>query len=492
MASFASFSPAFEKDTPVLRLNHGKDPNAKWVLWPVFVWRVVAPVPKDRKLNLFQRAALGLARAGVTRLPDLSDRLLIAPDLAEVVVLELRNMGLLDHAGAPTTRGMKMLDDIEEDPPDEARVGHVLSDPFTGKLWPRFLSGDLPVADVEINEDGWPVMLSGSAGDPWKDRTFSVLPGARDSIVQARPNAREVLRAARRHRRQRDFDEVDDDRDIPRLQRVSFVDDRPQPFLLALRVRRHDSGDWMVDDPFGHGEAVDLRARMEELLDSHEGLRRWLAPLVGSDPSAPTLGHMQAEAAWKVEERLTLAIRHHEAVRDRLVAMQRALLEASSEDAPIDKWDDVLLKGQRAIERTLRTVYEPYRDAGSRLFTKLAHSDKEFNRRLLDTIASDLGFQSPLPTTLSSVRRGKVQYAEQAGSGSLRPLLVVALLCADHDADHPLRRASLKNPDLLRRLDELATARDQAAHDAIDTWPETVIRHVETVFAAVEALLLSR
>lgn len=492
MASFDSFGTAFEQDTPVLRLSYGKDPNARWVLWPVFAWRVVAPVPKKRKLNLFQRAVLGLARAKLTDIINVADRLLVAPDLAGLVVLELQNMALLDHAGEPTARGLKMLDDIEEDPPEEAQVGHVLTDPFTGKVWPRFLNEDLPIADTEIDDDGWPVLLSGSAGDPWKDRTFSVLPSGRDGVVMARPSARDVLRAARRHRRQRDYDEVDDDRDVPRLQRVSFVDDRPQPYLLALRVRRHDSGDWMVDDPFGHGEAIDLRARLEEQLDSHNGLRSWLAPLVGSDSTAPTLGHLQAEAAWAVEERLTLAVRQHNAVRESLVAMHRAFLEAQSQDAPLDKWDDVLVKAQRAVERALHTIYRNHGKPNASLFKNLAHSDKEFNRRLLDAMAADLGFHAPLPETLSSVRRGKVQHAEQGGGGSLRPLVVLSLLCADRDEDHPFRRAGRTAPDLLHRLDELSKARDRAAHDGAATWPQQVQRHIDTAYAAVEALLLHR
>jgi hypothetical protein len=492
MAPFDNFGPAFDRDTLVLRGKQRKVPHARWVLWPVFVWRVVAPMPKERKLNLFQRAVLGLARARVVRFGDVADRLLIAPDLAGLVVLELQSMGLLDHAGGPTERGLRMLDDIEEDLPDEAQVGHVLSDAMSGKLWPRFLTGDLPIADVELDDKGWPILLSGSAGDPWKDRTFCVLPGSRDGVVMARPNPREVLRAARRHGRQRDFDEVDDDRDVPRLQRVSFVDDRPQPYLIALCVRRHDSGDWMVEDPFGHGEAIDLRARMEERLDNYKGLRAWLAPLVGSDPTAPTLGHLQAEAVWKVEERLTLAIRQFDTVHVRLVAMHRALLEAESQDAPLDKWDDVLVKAQRAVERVLHTVHHDHSDAGPPLFAKLAHSDKEFNRRLLDAMAADLGFRAPLPKTLSSVRRGKIQNAEQCGGGSLRPLVVLGLLSADRDEEHPFRRTGRTAPDLLHRLDELATARDRAAHDGADTWPQKIQRHVDTAYAAVEALLLTR
>jgi hypothetical protein len=154
------------------------------------------------------------------------------------------------------------------------------------------------------------------------------------------PDVKDVLRVARLHRRQRqrDFDEfIDDARDVPHLKRVSFIDDRPQPFLFALRVRRHDSGDWMVDDPFGHGESIDLRARHGGAARQQQGpafLARaadWLRPRLANP------GHLQTEAAWKVEERLTISIRQHEVVREKLVAMQRALLEAESYDAPADK-----------------------------------------------------------------------------------------------------------------------------------------------------------
>lgn len=492
MAPLDSVVTSFVKDTPVLRLTQGKDPSARWVLWPVFVWRVVAPVPKERKLNLFQRAALGMARAGKTHWNDVANGLLIAPSLAEIVLLELKNMALIDQNGKPTEKGLDWLEDLEEDPPEDTHVGHVFSDPFSGKLWPRFLMGDLPVADVEMGDDGRLLLLSGSAGDPWKDRTFSVLPGSRDAVMMKRPSASDILRVARRHRRQRDFDDVEDPRDVPRLQRVSFVDNSPHPYLLALRVRRHDSGDWMVDDPFGHGEAVELRARLEERLDDNKGLRSWLAPLVGSDPDAPTLGHLHAEATWKVEERLTLAIRQYDAVLERLVAMQRALLEASTEGAPLDKWDDVLVKAQRAVERTLYIVYMPYRGARPPLFEKLARMDKEFNRQLLDAIGAAIGFHAPLPPRLSFANRGKVQAAEQYHSGSLRQLLVLSLLCADDDVTHPLRRIASVHPDLLCRLDELATARDTVAHDGASIWPQMVSRHVDTAFITVSSLLLSR
>jgi len=481
---------SFDKRTPVLRLSFGKAPSARWVLWPVLAWRVVAPVPKERPLNLFQRAVLRLGRAGTVRAVDVADRLLIAPDLAALVNQELQGMGYIDNAGAPTKKGLAILEDIEDEPPDEARVGNVLSDPFTGKLWPRFLTGDLPIADVEPNEDGWPVLLSGSAGDPWRDRTYSVLPGFNDAVIEARPSARDVLWATRRHLRQRDFDEVDDGRDVPRLRRVSFIDERPYPYMLGLRVTRHESGDWCVQDPFGHGESTSLRTRIEERLDFHPGLRAWLAPLVGGDLVSPTLGQLQTEAEWKVEERLTLAIRQHETVRERLVAMQRVQLEASAVDAPADKWDDVLVKAQRAVERALHVAHRPYEGGQPPFFASLAWSDKRFNRSLLDAIADEIGFRTPLPASLASVRRGKVQNAEQYGTGSLRPLALLTLLCAGRHTDHPLACAASSQPDLLHRLDALASARDRAAHDGGETRSDQVDRHVETTYLTVQSLLI--
>lgn len=491
MGLFDRAEPLFAKDTPVLRLNRGIVKGARWVLWPVLAWRVVAPIPAPRRLNLFQRAALRLARAGVTRAADVSDRLLLAPDLAALVAHELQGMGLLNHAGALTAKGLKALEDIDDETVDEVSVGHVLADPFTGKLWPCFLPGDLPIAEVEADEAGWPVLLSGSAGDPWKDRTFSVVPGWNDKVVSTRPAAHEILRAAGRHRRQHNREAVEGAPDVPRLQRVSFVDQRPHPYMFALRVRGHHSGDWMVEDPFGRGESVELRGRLETRLDVQPGMRKALAQVIGSDPSTPTLGHLQAEAVWKVEERLTLSIRQHPDVHERLVAMQRAFLEAEAPEVPADKWDDVLVKAQRAVERTFQAVHERFRDPGAELASRLPRNDKWLAADLLDAAAGAMGFRTPLPQTLSRVRQGKIQHAEQHGGGSLRPLVVLALLCADLKDRHPLRRTAASHPDLLHRLDALATDRDRAAHDSAATWSRKAHSHIDTVYDAVQALVLS-
>lgn len=490
MESFARRELYFEKDTPVIRLNFGKVPSVRWVLWPIYAWRIVAPVPKDRKLNVFQRAVLGLARAGIMRIGDITDRLLIAPDLAGLVIVELEQMSLLDISGKPTQRGMSWLEEEEHVSLHELRVGHVFTEAFTGKLWNRFLEGDLPIADTEDDDEGWPILLSGSAGDPWKDRTFSLIPSAHDRVLVACPDVKDVLRVARSHRRQRQRnieDFIDDTLDAPQLKQVSFIDENPQPFFVALCVRRHDSGDWVVNDPFGYGESVVLRNRLEERLDSIKGLRSWLAPLIGSEPVAPTLEHLQVEAAWMVEERLTLTIRNYESVKNKLIAMQRALLEAESPNAPDDKWNDVLVKADIAVMCALKelhvhyaSTHPPYYEDFDRIPVK--------SRNPIDEAARAIGLESDLPPRILSINRNQMKDAEK-GKGTLRSVIVLSLFAARWNDDHPLRSALKECPNLMQRLDELASVRNPAAHGG-HTTQSIVYQHIETVYDTVKFLLL--
>jgi hypothetical protein len=489
MASFDSAALQFNLITPVLRLNHGKQQGVRWVLWPVFAWRVVAPVPAPRKLNLFQWAVLGLARARVTAIDGVAERLLLGPELVKLVIQELRQKGLLDHTGLPTQPGLQLLDESDGSAADQDLTGHVFSDAFSGKLWPAMVTGNLPLCEVALTDEDRIELLSGSAGDPWRDRTFCVIPRPGEASPD-RPDAADVLRAAMRHAHRRATTDTEDGLSAPRLQRVSFIDKAPQPYLFALRVRAHSSGDWMVDDPFSRGEAHYLRTPLEKRFDIQSGLRNWLGGLIGQHAEIPQLDALQHQALWDVEQRLTLAIRSHPTLHERLVAMQRSLLEVEREGSPRDKWDDVLVKAQRAAERIFTQLLQARPPDGVDHHRRLPARDKAQAQLILNDIAKGLGYPVPLPERLSSVRSGKVQAAEQYGGGSLRPLLVLNMLHADRDREHPLRRAAPTVPDLLHRLNALATARDAVAHDGNDPRPGHVKDHLETVYLCVEKLIL--
>lgn len=483
----------FARDTPTigapLRWVQWKG-TPRWLLWPTFAWRVVAPRPRERKLDIFQKAVLGLCRAGETRAERIGERLMIDRDLAALIARELEGVGWLDGRGLLTERGRRVLEDEEGEPLEDQTTGWVFTDPFSGDVWPRFLAGQLPYVKAELPDGGNPELETGSVGKPIRVRAFPVLPLPDDAVREARPRAEDILRAARAHRRHHEWEDDSRLTDAPTLQRVSFVSDEAVPHFLAVRTRQDDSGDWRVDDPFGVGESAKLRGWIEDRCLIRPSLRGWLAPVAGGDTESEDLKSLTTRAVWEVDGRVHL--REKGVLHERLVVMQRALLETELPGCPEDKWDDVVIKAQKAAERLLRDVHE------SNAPRAPVAQDVLLNELLLNTLAAAAGFETPLPRSLTRVKPGKVQYAAGNGNGSLRPLLILAVLGTAGAPAHPLVRAGREAPDLLKRLDDLASVRDAAAHESAPTRRPAAEREkrrvlvraaVETVFAAVKSLI---
>jgi hypothetical protein len=480
-------------DSVVLRFRLPRVPwlaGPRWLLWPALAWRVVAPSPRPRKLNVLQRAVLGLCVAGTTRAEEIGTRLLIATDLAALIVTELQGNGWLDVRGTCTDAGRRTLEDDESEAVHDQTVGWVFTDPFSGETWPRFHAGELPHANVESPaRDRW-TLVTGTAGNPRREPAFEVRPRGGEAVRRQQPRPEDVLRAVRAHRRHHAWEDEPVAADAPVVQRVSFVSELPTACLLAVRTWLAAPGEWRVDDPFGIGDSVRLRRWIEERLDDDHGLHDWLAPVAGGDPEATDPVSLAQAAAWEIETALTIAIRERRAFHERLVAMQRALKEAEVDGSPADKWDDVAVKAQRAAERLFLELCNAHSPR-----TRLTQ-DRDCNMALVDQLAAAAGFEAPLPPSLSRVRGGKIEHAAREGSGSLRPLVLLALLGTAGFPEHPLARAARAEPRLLHRLDALASTRDRAAHEgpshvrrALSERHQPIREGVETVIAATKLLL---
>ena len=116
-------------------------------------------------------------------------------------------------------------------------------------------------------------------------------------------------------------------------------------------------------------------------------------------------------------------------------------------------------------------------------------TSEPFNEELLNGVAGEYGFTTPLPPTLARVHRGKVLAAWENGRGTLRPLVLAALLEGRSRPEQPLRTAARREPKLLARLDRVACLRDPAAHDSDRRAPEREVRPLpEEVFEMVNLL----
>lgn len=299
----------FDRLTPVLDYEPNCCPvsyaqGRRWLLWPALAYRVVAPVPRERRFNLFQEYVLKLCQAGVMSAKEIGQRLGFGTELAAYIVIQLQNLGLLDSDGVPTRRAIRELEEDQEEA-GEPVAGYIFVDPFTGTVWPRFMVGAL--RKVEVTDSYWDrerqamrmKFSTGPVGKPLRGEATAVSLKGYQQKEPVRPSAYQVLAACRQHIRQRRHyertcrqgggQEDAAGRDVlPRqLGCISVLGSDPQPvFLLTFLFVPRDvvrTSLWQVCDPFGLGLSVQLRQQIEGLVqqDRQPALRADIEELTG-------------------------------------------------------------------------------------------------------------------------------------------------------------------------------------------------------------------
>ena len=482
---------SFGPETPVLsygpraHANPGGRNDREWVCWPAWAFRVVAPEFWERPFNVLQKAVLGVLRASRLTATELGGRLGVHPELAAFVVGELQEQGRVDAGWEVTRRGADLL---ERESEESANLvpGWVFRDPWSGNLWP-FVASSLVKHDARTVPGeagaGWPLLDLGTTGSPWRQRAWMQLPP--DGSGAEPPDAREIVRAALRHKRLErrrqhvgiHLEEEIDDVNAPGLDlnRVSGIEPEPEPVFLVsfLYVPRDgDDGDWHACDFFGRGSDPALRRLVIRAAEHEEtqGLARRLDRLLGLTPHGDFDTYRRAarsrerRAERLLERTLTIDIRHH-AVAEPLMEM-------------LDGWLELRELGGAAGQRHRRDVLTSCRITLERLFREVARAwplagvadrlsgDRETDVELLRRTARDIGL-TELPNTLSRVEKNQVRaVSDYEGSWRLRPLVVATLLRARYTQEHPLRSATERMPDVLERIEHVASLGGQAAHDS--------------------------
>jgi hypothetical protein len=459
----------------------------RFVLWPALMYRVVAPVVRDRQLNILQKAVLGMCRAGVSNVQRIGERLHIHSDLAAVIYLELQQLRLVGANGLPTEKGRELFED-ETLEASRMVTGHVFQDPWSGDLWPRFIER-LDYVELQQNPNsGFPDLMLGSKGKPRREWAFMVLPG--DVALPPAPSASEIVRVTRRHRsalrRSSSYEIADEDDTFAHtgsvaLERVSLVDDRPTHVFVTSFMYLPETGDlageWHACDPFGLGVSPTLRRALERESRSSTALRAVLESMIGQsldqqiEAQQRLVGEVRAMAINNVEKALSVSARDLPQYED-LVALEYAHVEAEllGDSCPEHKLRDLLGAARRALEGTLKAIFDrhPPRDIWRRVY-KLDRSGRpvpvEDFTWVYEASAKAVGFRLPLPEPLARVRPNHVKAACYPDGGwRLRGAIVAAVLAAREDRAHPLRRAAAKEPGLLALLDEVATKAGGAVH----------------------------
>jgi hypothetical protein len=456
----------------------------RFFLWPVLMYRVVAPEVRDRQLNVLEKAVLGMCRAGLTNAERIATRLDVHVDLVDVIAKELVLRGLVGGNGLPTEKGQNLL---EEETLDIRRmvIGHVFQDPWSGDLWPRFVE-KLDYVELQQNPNGFPDLVLGSKGKPRRERAFMVLPG--DLAIPPAPGASDIVRATRRHRsalrRSESYESADEDDTFAHAgsvvaERVSLVDDRPTPVFVTSFMYLPEAGDlageWHACDPFGLGVSPTLRRALEREMRTSSGLRSVLEGMIGRSLDEQIknqqrwAAEIRAMAINNVEKALSISARDLPQYED-LVALEYAHVEAGllGEACPWHTLRSVLLSARTVLENTFGSIAARHspRDVWRRVYAQgTPVQDKAYCERVYEESAKSIGFHVPLPRALAGVRPSDVKSAADYQKGwRLRAAIVAALLAARDDRSHPLRRAATQEPLLLELLERVAARAGEAVH----------------------------
>jgi hypothetical protein len=458
----------------------------RFLLWPVYAYRVYAPKPKVRKLNVFQKAILGFCRAGQRKVEVIAKSLFLDVEVVRFVINELRHLSLLNPDYSLTSHGHTLLAEELDQLPTEIVMSYVFQDPWSGKLWPR-ITENLQYANIEYEGDTkYPTLLFGTKGSPRRHRPF-VKRGDQDMVPRT-PNALDILNASRQNekdkRRSAEFlsglgntfeEDVTESNSVDgaELASVSVINEEPELFYLTTYIYIPDyelhSLEWYICDPFGFGSSPWLRRSFDQQAEKDSTLRDFrdgfLANALG-DPQhyGDQFLALDLEAKREVRDRFTDAIELYPFF-SQLVAMERAFNECLlyQSNCPDDKLGDVLVKAGVSLEGLFRYIHSqfPASDAW-RVYTLPTWQARN---SLLNEIALSLGFHTPLPKGLAGITPNEIRRACESGGGTLGERLVTLLLSARRQVEHPLRRNAAVNPDLFNQLSIIMKMRGLSAHD---------------------------
>ncbi|MBK7091819.1 MAG: hypothetical protein IPH59_08870 [bacterium] len=492
--NFAGAAMGQFSDTMDLVLNYG--PRAAhhdydrtgrvYLVWPCAAWRVVAPAPSDQRINLLQKAVLGLWCSNSYSVAEIATKLHLHPHLVENIGMELVRSGWVDQKSfRPTPKGLDVLEK-EELIIDTLITGWVFQDPWSGELWPHF-SQQLQLQETTI---GYGLGRLNLALD--SKRGLRKVPAwtfdAPASPVQ--PSSAMILRAVKQCRRREeqkksmrlDASEImgiagDDSPEL--LARIASISDQPEPAGLVTFGYLPKGSAFLpqICDPFGFGCDEKMWRQLQRIARDDEGAagaqRDFLrfAQIKDAPALEELLEQQQKIAESEVVARLSLDIKATSAVFEHLVAAAKSLsLARATEGESQSDLGSVMQSCRRTLEALLKSIA---RVSSLSNAPALLNGDVAIDRATVDHIAQSIGLRLPLPGVFQIDKSGGkpnkgliIGICRDVGNVYKLPSAVVAtLLASSLHPVHPLRKAASKDVEFLRKLARIIDLGNAGSHD---------------------------
>ncbi|WP_067521885.1 hypothetical protein [Endozoicomonas ascidiicola] len=442
-----------------------RTPRGQSILWPVWVWEVLAPKPGQQELNLFQKSILGLIKASKRDPEQIAAWLGLDKELILYIIAgQLIPNGWICKDWELTELGLQMLEEDEEQR-GNLSTAYIFQDAITGKLWPR-VSKSLSYISP-LSEDGRPEFKASRASD-WIEKPFIIHCSSRTPEPPSVLDIRSALRQGNNAiHNMRVRGELEYHKKEFRADEIELLKQSPSPAYVMCWIVE-DRGDiWNVSDPLAVTPTGDFfRQDIYVQAQNNSGLRNRLSSIIGELPKKETYEEMikrqnaSVELAKFTEYSNADRVPNLESALGALLRRQQALEDAQSDKSiRYEDCDDLVTQAQKVFEACFKWMLSEWPIANRRFIDK--KWGFEDIRCALEGVAGPFLTDEDLDD-LAKQKSGSIFWAatQTDPNVSLRPLVAATLFTLTANPTHPLLSFGIKD---LAISSILGIARDRNA-----------------------------
>lgn len=445
--------------------------DRKLLAWPVFAYKVVAPEPKERQINILQKTVLGLSQIGWLDAKRISDFIGIHHDLIEKVFEELRDLNLVDEDRFITKQGKGLLQE-EVDPYAEMISGYIFQDPFTGEFWNRFIkdiSENLkekvkPNNEFRIDLDNKNQLIHFI--EPSQETTVN--PPTIDDIRKITNTHKQLSYGANFNNKHEKMFNL--------YKNASLVNEHPTNlFWLATWIyfpqEISKGASWNVYDPFGLENDFNFRKRIVKIAEKNKQLAHTIFSFVGDVTLAATenladiLAAQNKDLTSQIKEQFGDAIQSHHPDLFKSLLKLRVDYNQMRNDTGGNK-ESLANNIHRVIESLFSEISTEFSPKESYKKIVLIKNDVYENRKNLKFfLKNKIGLKKKkVVEEYAKLPIGQIISACNYDSGRIKVRLLANLFVATNNYKHPLFDILEKVPDIFEQFQAIENLRNASAH----------------------------
>ena len=244
------------------------------LLWPVYLWRVAAPIATESEVNFLVLACVRLAEAGVRTISDQAQYLSLSKDLITNLLSQAQRDKYLDEKYKITAQGKDLLASEGVENKANTQYGWILQEAVSGDVLPFFYSGKLDKVSIPKKSETElfiPILFPSPEKSPESslisqrvETYYRLIKGKQDSIDTSEIQTLNYW-SSEENLEEIEFDSVGfpiGKEDLPidntTHQVVRVLSRKPDRYDLAVRVRIDETADgsFSILCPFGLPDAM--------------------------------------------------------------------------------------------------------------------------------------------------------------------------------------------------------------------------------------------